>query len=105
MDQVHAITVLAALAQATRLQVFRALVVAAPEGLTPGDLTRQLLIPATTLTFHLKALLHAGLVTQQRQSRLLIYRAQLPRVDSLAAFLTEDCCGGRACRLESQTRS
>jgi DNA-binding transcriptional ArsR family regulator len=88
---------LAALAQAARLQVFRALVVAGPEGLTPGALSSALGVPASTLSFHLKELTQAGLVSQQRDGRNLIYRADYNSMNGLMAYLGENCCGGAAC--------
>jgi DNA-binding transcriptional ArsR family regulator len=88
---------LAALAQASRLQAFRALVVAGPAGLTPGAMAESLGMPAATLSFHLKELLRAGLVTQQRDGRRLIYRAAYPRMNALIGFLTDHCCQGQPC--------
>lgn len=93
-----AVKSLAALAQPVRLQVFRALVVAGPEGLTPGALVEALAVPGTSLSFHLKELGHAGLVSQERIGRNLIYRAAFPQMKALVAYLTENCCeGGEAC--------
>lgn len=88
---------LAALAQPVRLRVFRALVVAGPEGSTPGALTEQLGVPATSLSFHLKELMNAGLATQERDGRHLIYRAAYEHMNGLLAYLTEHCCQGRPC--------
>ena len=93
-DVVHA---LAALAQPVRLRVFRALVVAGPAGLTPGALTEALEVPATGLSFHLKELMHSGLVSQERQGRNLIYRAAFDRMNGLLAYLTQNCCQGEPC--------
>ena len=92
---------LAALAQPVRLQVFRALVVAGPDGLTPGSLVESLNVPATSLSFHLKELVHSGLVSQERDGRHLIYRATFDRMDALIGYLTENCCQGQACAVES----
>ena len=100
MDQTEAVQSLAALAQATRLRAFRALVQAGPEGLTPTDLAAQLGASATTLSFHLKELHRAGLVTQQRDGRHLIYRAGFARMNALLGYLTEHCCDGQACELK-----
>lgn len=97
METNDAVRALAALAQPVRLQVFRSLVVAGPEGMTPGALVDALAVPATTLSFHLKELTHAGLVTQERQSRNLIYRAAFDRMNALLGYLTENCCQGEAC--------
>ena len=88
---------LSALAQASRLQVFRALVVAGRPGLTPGDIAQTLALPAATLSFHLKELAHAGLVTQERSGRHLIYRAAYVRMDALLGYLTAHCCQGQRC--------
>lgn len=90
-----------ALAQPVRLRVFRALVVAGPEGMTPGALTEALSVPASGLSFHLKELTHAGLVSQERQGRHLIYRASFEQMNDLLAYLTENCCQGQACVAET----
>jgi len=88
---------LAALAQSARLRVFRSLVVAGPSGLTPGALAESLGVAASTLSFHLKELMHAGLLSQQRDGRNLIYRASFDRMNGLLAYLTDHCCQGKAC--------
>ena len=97
MQETDVVRSLAALAQEVRLRVFRALVVAGQEGLTPGILSEQLGIAPNTLSFHLKELAHAGLVTQERQGRNLIYRAAYQAMNALLAYLTENCCQGAAC--------
>ncbi|HSI48887.1 MAG TPA: metalloregulator ArsR/SmtB family transcription factor [Ideonella sp.] len=97
MEEEVAVRSLAALAQPVRLRIFRALVVVGHAGMTPGAMQEGLEIPAATLSFHLKELLHAGLVTQERASRNLIYRAAYDRMNALLAFLTENCCQGEAC--------
>lgn len=97
MEENDAIQSLAALAQPIRLRVFRALVVAGPQGLTPSQLSEQLDVAATTLSFHLKELLHAGLLSQERDGRNLIYRAAFEHMNALLAYLTEHCCQGAAC--------
>lgn len=97
MEEQDAVKALAALAQAMRLRVFRALVVAGPQGLTPGAMTDALAVPAATLSFHLKELMHAGLVSQQRDGRNLIYRAAFDQMNALLAYLTEHCCQGQSC--------
>jgi ArsR family transcriptional regulator len=101
MEINDAVRALAALAQPVRLQVFRCLVVAGPKGMTPGALVEALAVPATTLSFHLKELTHAGLVTQERQSRNLIYRAAFDQMNALLGYLTENCCQGEACLTDS----
>ncbi|HEX9208599.1 MAG TPA: helix-turn-helix domain-containing protein [Steroidobacteraceae bacterium] len=88
---------LAALAQAHRLRVFRALVVAGPAGSTPTTLAKRIKVSPATLSFHLKELLTAGLITQQRSGRHLIYRADFGRMNDLLAYLTENCCVGERC--------
>lgn len=85
------------MAQSARLQVFRALVVAGPAGLTPSALAEHLALPGSTLSFHLKGLLHAGLVTQERDGRHLIYRAAYEQMNALLAYLAANCCQGEAC--------
>ena len=97
MQETDVIRALAALAQEVRLRVFRALVVAGPAGLTPGDLAAQLEVAPNTLSFHLKELSHAGLISQERQGRNLIYRAAFDTMNALLAYLTENCCEGQAC--------
>lgn len=94
MENINAVAALAALAQESRLAVFRLLVRNAPEGLTPGVIGEQLDLPAPTLSFHLKALAQAGLVTTVPEGRYVRYRAELATINALIAFLTEDCCGG-----------
>ena len=96
-DAPQAVKALAALAQVQRLGAFRALVVAGPEGLTPGSLAEHLGIAANALSFHLKELSHAGLVSAEPRGRNLIYRADFSHMNALLAYLTEHCCGGRAC--------
>lgn len=102
MEEDEVVQALAALAHPVRLRVFRALVVAGPSGLTPGVLAEQLTLPATGLSFHLKELAHASLVTQEREGRNLIYRAAYPRMDGLLAYLTAHCCEGTACEASTQ---
>lgn len=94
MEIQQAVTALAALAHPMRLQIFRALVVAGPDGLNPGLLAEQLQLPAATLSFHLKELSHAGLADAERDGRFLRYRAQYAQMDALMGFLTENCCAG-----------
>ena len=101
MEENQVIAALSALAHPIRLKVFRALVVAGPEGLTPGVLQEQLDVPATTLSFHLKELSNAGLAGSERASRNLIYRAAFDRMNSLLGYLTENCCQGAECAVES----
>ena len=104
MELQDAVSALAALAQVTRLAAFRALVAAGSDGLQPSALAASLGIPPNTLSFHLKGLLAAGLVTQERQGRALIYRANFNRAQGLLDYLTHDCCGGTACALTPSQR-
>ena len=97
MEEQSVLKALTALSQAHRLRVFRALVVAGQAGLTPGQIAEAQQIPAATLSFHLKGLVQAGLLTQERQGRSLIYRADFAQMNALLAFLTENCCQGEAC--------
>ena len=96
METNKAVTALAALAQESRLAVFRLLVRNAPEGLNPGDIGEQLELPRPTLSFHLKTLAQAGLVTAEQEGRFVRYRAELASINALIEFLTEDCCGGNS---------
>ena len=97
MEETDVVKSLGALAQPVRLRVFRALVVAGPTGLTPGALAEALDVAATTLSFHLKELAHAGLVSQERDGRHLIYRASFDRMNALLNYLTAHCCQGVVC--------
>ncbi len=100
MPPEHAVRALAALAQPTRLAVFRALVVAGEGGLTPGAVLERLALAPATLSFHLGTLLRAELVAQQRRGRQLHYHADFARMDALLGYLTEQCCGGEWCRAQ-----
>jgi predicted transcriptional regulator len=97
MEEKFVIKALAALAQTHRLQIFRLLVVKGPEGLTPALLGQALGLAANTLSFHLKELLHADLITQERVGRNLVYRAQFEQMNALLGFLTQNCCQGEPC--------
>lgn len=99
MDEASAVSALGALAQSMRLRVFRALIGAGPAGLTPGALAATLDVAASTLSFHLKELTHAGLVTQERDGRNLIYRPAIEQMNDLLAYLTAHCCEGVGCGL------
>ena len=96
MEEIQAILALAALAQSTRLGVFRLLVKHEPDGLAAGDIARTLAVPQNTMSAHLAVLSRAGLVISERKSRSIIYRANLMSFGGLTAFMVEDCCGGRA---------
>jgi DNA-binding transcriptional ArsR family regulator len=95
MDIARAVIALRALAQETRLELFRALVQAGPEGLAAGAIAEILGVPAPTLSFHLQQLNHGGLITKRRASRSLIYSVNIAGMNEMMGFLTEDCCGGR----------
>ncbi len=90
--EADALKALTALAQAQRLRAFRALVQAGAAGLTPGVLAAMLDVPASSLSFHLKELAHAGLAQVEQQGRSLIYRADFARMTALLSFLSENCC-------------
>jgi ArsR family transcriptional regulator len=96
MESEQAILALAALAQSTRLGVFRLLVKHEPNGLAAGEIARAIAVPQNTMSAHLAILARAGLVIGERQSRSIIYRADLVTFQSLTSFMVEDCCGGRA---------
>ena len=97
MEEQDVVKALGAMAQVSRLRVFRTLIVAGPSGLTPGALGEELGLAATTLSFHLKELTNAGLVTQQRDGRNLIYRAVYEQMSAVLSYLSAHCCQGQAC--------
>jgi len=94
MEKTYAISALAALAQTTRLETFRLLVRREPEGIPAGELARMLDVPQNTMSAHLATLSRAGLLKSDRQSRSIIYRADLDGLRELMLFLLKDCCGG-----------
>ncbi len=89
-----AVTALGALAHETRLRLYRLLVQSGPEGVAAGLIAERLAVPPSSLSFHLNDLMQAGLITQSRDGRSLIYRADFARMNALVGFLTENCCGG-----------
>jgi ArsR family transcriptional regulator, arsenate/arsenite/antimonite-responsive transcriptional repressor len=97
MEQTDAVAALAALAQDNRLDVFRLLVQAGPEGMPAGNVASALKLAPNTLTFHFDRLRHAGLVTVRREGRLMIYAARYDAMNDLLGYLTENCCQGRPC--------
>ena len=101
MEEADAITALGALSQSMRLRVFRALVGAGPQGMTPGVLSATLDVPASTLSFHLKGLTNSGLVSQERDGRNLIYRPDIDQMNALFGYLSAHCCQGQDCGLAS----
>jgi ArsR family transcriptional regulator, arsenate/arsenite/antimonite-responsive transcriptional repressor len=96
MNSNLAVTALGALAQGTRLATFRLLVRHEPDGLAAGEVARQLDIPQNTMSTHLAILARAGLITAERHSRSVVYRANLDALRALTLFLVKDCCEGRA---------
>ena len=96
MESTQASRLFETLSSEVRLDVFRLLVKNAPDGLVAGDISRQLAIPATNLSFHLKALVQGGLVEVEREGRFMRYKAAIPLMLELIAYLTEECCSGRS---------
>lgn len=97
IDEPMAVKALAALAQPQRLRTFKALVVAGPDGLTPGFMAEQLGTSNSALSFHLKELTHSGLISCEQRGRNLIYRADFAQMNALLGYLTEHCCQGETC--------
>lgn len=95
----QALSALTALSQVVRLRAFRELVVAGPAGMTPGAIAERLDVAPSSLSFHLKELVHADLVSAEPQGRHLIYRAHFDRMSALLGYLTEHCCGGQTCEV------
>jgi ArsR family transcriptional regulator, arsenate/arsenite/antimonite-responsive transcriptional repressor len=95
MKKSNVISALSALAQETRLDIFRLLVVRGPGGLAAGEIGLRLGQPSPTMSFHLNQLRFAGLVTSRRESRSIFYSANFKAMNDLLAYLTENCCGGR----------
>ena len=104
MEKPPALAALAALAQETRLDIFRLLVEAGAEGMPAGVIGERLGLPSATLSFHLNQLKHANLVTFRREGRSLIYAAEYPVMNALLSYLTENCCQGNpaACALPTR---
>jgi DNA-binding transcriptional ArsR family regulator len=94
MDKERAILALAALAQSTRLDAFRLVVEHEPDGLAAGEIARRLAVPHNTMSTHLAVLSRAGLISAERRSQSIIYRAELDRFRGVASYLLRDCCGG-----------
>jgi DNA-binding transcriptional ArsR family regulator len=97
MEMTQAVNALAALAQETRLAVYRLLVKAGPEGLAAGKIGEELDLPPATLSFHLAQLARAGLAKGRQDGRFVFYSADFDSMNGLVGYLTENCCGGRAC--------
>jgi len=96
MKTVKAVEVFEALASESRLDIYRLLIKNAPNGMVAGDISKKLKIPATTLSFHLKAILHAGLVTMEKEGRFVRYRANIDLMNDLVNYLTAECCTGNS---------
>ncbi len=97
MEADRVIRALSALAQEHRLAAFRQLVQAGERGVSAGVLAEKLAVPPSSMSFHLAQLANAGLVTQRRESRSIIYSANYPAMNGLMGYLTENCCGGMSC--------
>jgi len=101
MDSNLVVRALGALAHESRLAIFRALVVAGPEGMAAGDIAQQLGLAPSSLSFHLKDLSHAELVKPRQEGRFVIYTANFDAMNGLIAFLTENCCAGAPCATDN----
>jgi DNA-binding transcriptional ArsR family regulator len=101
METRYALAALAALAQESRLAVFRLLVQAGPDGIAASKIGEELGIPASSLSFHLKELAHASLIASRQDGRFVIYAANIGSMNALIGFLTENCCGGVPCLASS----
>jgi DNA-binding transcriptional ArsR family regulator len=101
METTQAIEALSALAQGTRLSIFKLLVQAGPAGLAAGSIGEKLELPPATLSFHLAGLTRAGLAQSRQEGRFVIYSANYQSMNALVAFLTENCCGGAACEIST----
>ena len=97
METTEVVAALSALAQETRLKVYRLLVEAGPEGLSAGRIGEELALPAPTLSFHLAQLARAGLAQSRQDGRFVIYNADFQNMNALVGYLTENCCGGGSC--------
>jgi len=97
MESKEAVDALSALAQDSRLQVYRLLVQAGPDGLAASEIAERVGVPPNTLSFHLKILSHADLVVSRQDGRFIYYSANYEQMNTLLGFLTANCCGGRSC--------
>lgn len=97
MDTKSALSALAALAQESRLAVFRLLVQVGPQGMAASKIGEKLDIPPSSLSFHLKELTHANLIVPRQEGRFVIYVAQFATMNALLSFMTDNCCGGNPC--------
>lgn len=103
MTEAQTISALAALAQTHRLRAFRALVIAGEQGLLPSHMAEQLAVAPSALSFHLKELSHAGLVSSEQRGRNHVYRANFETMNTLLSYLTEHCCEGEPCAVSPAT--
>lgn len=97
MDATQVVTALAALAQPTRLAIYRLLVVCGKDGMAAGQIAEKLAVSPATLSFHFKTLSHAGLIESRQASRFVYYTANFAAMNAMLAYLTENCCTGEAC--------
>ncbi|HEY5898487.1 MAG TPA: metalloregulator ArsR/SmtB family transcription factor [Burkholderiales bacterium] len=104
MEAKQAIEALGALAQESRLKIYRLLVEAGPQGLAAGTIGEKLGLPPATLSFHLAGLSRAGLARSRQEGRFVIYCADFRSMNGLVAYLTENCCGGKACAPAGRSR-
>ncbi|MBI3713299.1 MAG: helix-turn-helix transcriptional regulator [Burkholderiales bacterium] len=102
MNTKSAITALAALAQESRLAVFRLLVATGPQGLAASKIAESLAVPASSLSFHLKELSHAELITAKQEGRFIIYSANFAAMQTLMDYLSENCCHGEPCGVSTK---
>jgi ArsR family transcriptional regulator, arsenate/arsenite/antimonite-responsive transcriptional repressor len=94
MKSAQVVNALSALAQSTRLAIFRLLVERGPDGMAAGQVAEKLKVSPATLSFHFKALSHAGLIESRQEGRFIYYAANFTAMNSMVAYLTENCCGG-----------
>jgi ArsR family transcriptional regulator len=104
MEMTQAVEALAALAQASRLQIYRLLVEAGPQGMAAGRIGEALSLPPATLSFHLSQLTRAGLAGSRQEGRFVIYSTDFENMNALVGYLTDHCCGGRACKPAARKR-
>jgi ArsR family transcriptional regulator len=104
MEMTDAVKALGALAQGTRLSIFRLLVQAGPSGMAAGTIGERLDLPPATLSFHLAGLTRAGIADSRQDGRFVIYSANFPNMNKLVDYLTENCCKGESCETTSRSR-
>lgn len=102
MDSAQVVTALAALAQPTRLAIYRLLVVCGKDGMAAGQIAEKLVVSPATLSFHFRNLSHAGLIASRQESRFVYYTANFTAMNEMLAYLTENCCTGEACSVNNQ---